>query len=912
MRDRPSVFWLVLAALVSLVHPFVPESRWLMVHLVMLGAVTHSVLVWSTHFAQALLKTPDDLDPRRRQSARLGLLMAGVSLVVIGVPTTWWPLTVTGATLVAAAVLWHAAMLWRRTRHALPGRFRITIHAYLAAAATLPVGATFGVLLARGPAEEWYARLLLAHSLTMVLGWLALTVTGTLVTLWPTMLRTRIHPEGERYARATLPIFGATLTGAVVSTLLGAGPALAGFLFGYVAALVVWAIPLVKPAIAAPPRQFSVWSAAAAVGWLSVAVIVLAWRATHEPLTQIADAYGAIASMVVVGFGLQVVMGALSYLIPTVLGGGTRPVRAARERLDRYAAARFLLVNLGLALCLVPVPSIVRVIVSVIVLLALAAFLPLLLLAIRDWSRTRRELAEAGGRSANPLQPVGPERSAWSNAQAVAALSVLALAVATGIAADPESAGFVARGDGVTATGAGGAAGAAVPATGQTTTIKVTARDMRYTPARIEVPAGNRLVIELTNTDPTTVHDLTFGGGVSTERLQPNQSATLDVGVVGATTQGWCTVIGHRRMGMVLDVVATGTPPAGSTVAAAGQPGAAGPAGAAGAAGQAGEAAEPHGGEHAMPGMPGMSGMSDTSGAGTGVHADDAAPQQVIDPVLPKLTDERVHKTTFTVQEVELEVAPGVRQKRWTFNGRAPGPTLRGRVGDVFEITLVNDGSMGHSIDFHAGALAPDRPMRTIAPGESLTYRFTAKQAGIWMYHCSTMPMSAHIAAGMHGAVVIEPAGLPQVDRSYLLVQSEAYVAGDGRSQISEVDADAVSSEQPDFVVFNGIANQYDHAQLAAKVGERVRIWLLDAGPNRPTSFHIVGGQFDTVYAEGAYQLRGPGAAKTDGGSQALALQPAQGGFVELTFPEAGHYPAVSHIMVDAERGAHAIVKVTD
>jgi nitrite reductase (NO-forming) len=272
------------------------------------------------------------------------------------------------------------------------------------------------------------------------------------------------------------------------------------------------------------------------------------------------------------------------------------------------------------------------------------------------------------------------------------------------------------------------------------------------------------------------------------------------------------------------------------------------------------------------------------------------------DAELPPLEDGRVHRRTFTVTEVEREVAPGVTQRLWTYNGSAPGPVLHGRVGDVFEITLVNDGTTGHSVDFHAGALAPDRPMRTIAPGESLVYRFTATRAGIWMYHCSTMPMSAHIANGMFGAVVIEPPDLPAVDRSYLLVQSELYLGEQG----GVVDVDKVQAERPDLVVFNGYTNQYDARPLAARAGERVRVWVLDAGPNRSTSFHVVGGQFDTVYAEGAYLLRGG-----SGGAQSLGLAAAQGGFVELTFPEPGTYPFVSHVMVDAERGAHGLFEVS-
>lgn len=191
--------------------------------------------------------------------------------------------------------------------------------------------------------------------------------------------------------------------------------------------------------------------------------------------------------------------------------------------------------------------------------------------------------------------------------------------------------------------------------------------------------------------------------------------------------------------------------------------------------------------------------------------------------------------------------------------------------------------------------------MRTIEPGESLVYRFTATRPGMWMYHCSTMPVSLHIANGMFGAVIIDPPDLPPVDREYVMVQSELYLGPEG----GEADADKVVADNPDLVVFNGYANQYDHDPLVAEVGERIRIWVLAAGPNRGSAFHIVGGQFDTVWSEGDYRLQ-PGT----GGSQTLGLFPAQGGFVELEFPEPGHYPFVSHSMVDAERGAHGIVEV--
>ena len=229
-------------------------------------------------------------------------------------------------------------------------------------------------------------------------------------------------------------------------------------------------------------------------------------------------------------------------------------------------------------------------------------------------------------------------------------------------------------------------------------------------------------------------------------------------------------------------------------------------------------------------------------------------------------------------------------------------------------------------MDFHAGTVSPDEAMRTVAPGESLVYRFEAVRSGIWLYHCSTAPMSAHVAAGMFGAVVIDPPGLPAVDREFLLVQSETYLGpaggtapsdgggwagGEGTAggAVAVVDPAGVAAGVPSLTMFNGHATQYLHDPLTARVGERVRIWVLAAGPSKGLSFHVVGGQFDTVYKEGAHLLR-PG-EPGQGGAQALDLAPAQGGFVELEFPEPGTYPFVNHSFAEAERGARGLIEVT-
>jgi nitrite reductase (NO-forming) len=857
------VVWLALAVGLSLVHPVVPAASWLLVHLVLLGALTHSAMVWSTHFTQALLKTSPSLDERAQQNRRIGLLVAGQAAVLVGVPTTVWPLTVAGAVAVSTAVAWHGIQLWRRLRSALPGRFRVTVRYYLAAAACVPVGAGLGAWLARGLDDATHGRVLVAHSMVMVLGWIGLTVTGTLVTLWPTMLRTRIDGRAERLARQALPVLASAVTVTGLGATSGSRAVTLVGLAGYAVGLGWWGRALVAPARQAPPRFFATWSVTAGLAWGVVALGAVGWRVATAP---------SWAAVVAAGFAAQLLAGALSHLVPTVLGGGPSVVRAGAAVLNRGAVWRVTVVNLGLLVCLLPVPSAVRVVASVLVLVGLAAFVPLLLRAVRAAVAARRSLVTAVADHPVRPTPASPEPRVWSSAQLATGVASVALAVTLGVAVDPAAAGLTTSSaragasEGLVGTGS-------VTPTGRTTRVRVEAHDMAFVPSSITVPAGDRLVVDLVNVDEGSPHDLTFGGDVTTGRVMPGASATLDVGVVGAGGQGWCTLVGHRRMGMVLDVVVEGGDAATSA----------------------------RGGDHG------------TGADGIRLGGDPDAAFQASDAALPPLDDRRVREVTLTVEEVVLEVAPGVRQKRWTFGGAVPGPTLHGRVGDTFVVTLVNHGSMGHSVDFHAGERAPDEVIRTIPPGGSLTYRFTARRAGVWMYHCSTMPMSAHIAAGMHGAVVIEPEGLPPVDRSYLLVQSEVHVDGDGVSDVREVDAESAATDRPDAVTFNGIANQYDARPLPARVDERVRLWVLAAGPNRGSAFHVVGGQFDTVWKEGAHLLTPPTepARAAPGGAQVLDLAAAQGGFVELSFSEPGHYPFVTHVMADAEMGARGVLAVT-
>jgi nitrite reductase (NO-forming) len=272
-------------------------------------------------------------------------------------------------------------------------------------------------------------------------------------------------------------------------------------------------------------------------------------------------------------------------------------------------------------------------------------------------------------------------------------------------------------------------------------------------------------------------------------------------------------------------------------------------------------------------------------------------------PEAPAPLPGTVHDITMHIVEKTVAVAPGVSQTMWTFDGQVPGPVYRGHVGDTFNFTIVNDGKMTHSLDFHAGMVSPSTAMVPIQPGQSHTYRFVAQHAGIFMYHCGTPPVLMHIAQGMYGAVIIDPPGLQPVAHEYVMLQSELYTGKGG----AVPEMSKLVNEQYDAVMFNGYVGQYKFAPIKVPANQRIRVWVLDDGPSQSSSFHVIGTIFDTVYKEGAYLLQpGPGL----GGSQALDLAAAQGGFVEFTPTEPGSYAFVTHKFNDATRGAVGVFQI--
>ena len=485
--------------------------------------------------------------------------------------------------------------------------------------------------------------------------------------------------------------------------------------------------------------------------------------------------------------------------------------------------------------------------------------------------------APAIDRSRRPL-PGGAGRAAGGGTAASPSGGLLQSADRRGILMGLLTAGAaVVVGSVIGNRGQGGTTQDVAP-TGNTVSATIKVQGMRFVPDTVDVTPGDRLVITLDNT-ADQVHDLVLATGQTTGRIAAGAKGRLEVDVVPGPIEGWCSIAGHRAQGMVFHVTAGG----------------------------AAAAAHQHG-----------SGQSKQAGSGKDAVPDYSARLpadfKAFDAALPPAPTSpdggpMTHRHTFTVKEQVMQVGAGVTQRRMTFNGQVPGPVLRGKVGDTFEITLVNDGTMSHSLDFHAGITPPDQAMRSINPGESLVYTFKAQHSGIWLYHCSTSPMSLHLASGMHGAVIIDPPGLPTVDREYVIVASEVYLGPEG----GEPNTDKIAAKTPDLMTFNGVAFQYRQQPLKAKVGERVRFWVMAAGPSLPTSFHTVGLQFDQVFFEGAWTLGGPSriGAAWSGGSQALGLQPAQGGFVECVASEPGHYVFVTHSFADMEKGAHGVLEVS-
>ena len=286
-------------------------------------------------------------------------------------------------------------------------------------------------------------------------------------------------------------------------------------------------------------------------------------------------------------------------------------------------------------------------------------------------------------------------------------------------------------------------------------------------------------------------------------------------------------------------------------------------------------------------------------------------PFERVDPTLPAVPAGAVKKFRVDVLQHVTQVHPDLAPtEAWTYavngtayRGTAASPPIVVNQGDKVEITFVNGGSkamavnMPHSIDFHSAEVAPNKNYIDIDPGKELKIEFVADHAGVFMYHCATQPILLHTSAGMMGMMVVKPRDLAPVDRELWLTQEEFYLGAPGKP----ADMAKMAAGTPDVMAFNGYANQYKAHPITVRRGEKIRMYVLDAGPSKWSAFHVIGTVFDKTVVEGTVGRD----------VQTVSLAPSQGGWVEFTLDQEGNYPFVTHAFGDMVKGAAGILHTT-
>ena len=294
--------------------------------------------------------------------------------------------------------------------------------------------------------------------------------------------------------------------------------------------------------------------------------------------------------------------------------------------------------------------------------------------------------------------------------------------------------------------------------------------------------------------------------------------------------------------------------------------------------------------------------------------ADPAAVNIAADPakVPPAIGNRAPTTLKYRMETVELagKLDDGTSFTYWTFDRQVPGPMLRARVGDTIELTLANarDSKAIHSIDLHAVTGGHGGGEHTqVAPGQEKTITFKALNPGLYVYHCATPLVPQHIAAGMYGMILVEPeGGLPKVDREYYVMQGDMYTHRPHGAKVhQEPDLDKMANELPDYYVFNGAVGALTKThKLTAKVGDTVRLYFGVGGPNKISSFHVIGEIFDKVYSEASLN-----AVKTD--VQTTLVAPGGATIAELKVQHPGSYLLVDHALSRTGKGAVGVLEVT-
>lgn len=276
-------------------------------------------------------------------------------------------------------------------------------------------------------------------------------------------------------------------------------------------------------------------------------------------------------------------------------------------------------------------------------------------------------------------------------------------------------------------------------------------------------------------------------------------------------------------------------------------------------------------------------------------------------------TENTTVHVAITAKEVISEVAPGVYQNFWAFDGKVPGPFVRVKEGDTVVVDFTNDKTSlhHHTIDFHS-VIGPGGGAAVLmaAPGETKTLTFVALHAGLYVYHCAEPDAATHMAHGQYGLMLVEPKdGLPEVDKEFYVMQGEFYTTGTlGKKGLQVFDSLAMLNSKPQYIVFNGRTGALTSTTtnaMNAHVGEKVRIYFGNGGVNLISSFHVIGEIFEHVYREGDL-------VTAPGENIQTTLVPAGGAaVVDFTLRVPGNYTLVDHALARIDRGAWGVLHVS-
>lgn len=245
---------------------------------------------------------------------------------------------------------------------------------------------------------------------------------------------------------------------------------------------------------------------------------------------------------------------------------------------------------------------------------------------------------------------------------------------------------------------------------------------------------------------------------------------------------------------------------------------------------------------------------------------------------------------TLVTEDVEIDIAPGKRVKAWTFNGTAPGPTIRLTEGENVTIKYINKSPIPHTIHFHGNHDdVNDGVTPQIMPGQTYLYNITGEPAGALMYHCHAPPTSLHIRMGMYGALIVDPISKPvKPAKEFVMVMGEYNLK-------NQLDFEA------DYYIINGYADQYVHNPLQINQGDLMRIYLINLGTTIPASFHLHSTTFLT-YPSGLWD-------NLPILSQTVSVAPGDASIIEAKWKYPGNYFFHTH-GIQEEKGNMGQIQV--